>query len=236
MGDCNDQNDAVFTGATEIPNNGIDDNCDGVVDSGSFDNDGDGWLVEAGDCDDTTADVFPSANEVADGIDNNCDGNIDEGTELYDDDGDGLSEAEGDCDDSDAAVNPNSTEQANGVDDNCDGQVDEDTERTDDDGDGWTELGGDCDDDDNNVHPFNEDDPFNGIDDDCDGDIDEDPIDLDGDGFGVNDCDDTDGWINPGASDLKSPSGCGCNSVTGNTGTLPWLLAGILLFGGRRRS
>lgn len=38
-----------------------------------------GYVEDATDCDDTTADAFPGNEEVCDSIDNNCDGQIDEG-------------------------------------------------------------------------------------------------------------------------------------------------------------
>ena len=43
-----------------------------------FDQDGDGFTVGDGDCDDTNVDINPDAVDVADGIDNDCDGEIDE--------------------------------------------------------------------------------------------------------------------------------------------------------------
>jgi len=139
--DCDDTDAAVNPGATEICN-GIDDNCDGLVDEG-FDADGDGFTTCADDCDDTNAAVNPGATEICNGFDDNCDGEIDEGCTTYyrDADGDTYGDADnsivgtsppsgyvsnaGDCDDADAAVNPGATEICNGIDDNCDGNIDE---------------------------------------------------------------------------------------------------------------
>ena len=56
-----------------------------------MDNDGDGFSVSQGDCNDNNRSVFPGALEVCDGVDNNCDGVVDEGvtTTFYRDaDGD----------------------------------------------------------------------------------------------------------------------------------------------------
>lgn len=90
--DCDDTNAAVYPGAFEKCN-GIDDDCDGIVDSdtaGWVDLDGDGYgttavtgcddpsvpLAEAdGDCDDAAANIHPFAAEVpCDGLDQDCDG------------------------------------------------------------------------------------------------------------------------------------------------------------------
>ncbi|MBI5531636.1 MAG: choice-of-anchor L domain-containing protein [Deltaproteobacteria bacterium] len=67
----------------EICNNGIDDDCNGVVDD-VLDTDGDGWTRCQGDCCETTlcasnpAIVNPGAIEVAgDLVDNDCDGTVD---------------------------------------------------------------------------------------------------------------------------------------------------------------
>lgn len=93
-----------------------DNDCDGMVDEGVLntyyrDADGDGagdesmtmqgctapaggWVLMAGDCDDTRSNVHPGAAEVCDGIDNDCGGDVDEapaGTLYYlDRDADGY--------------------------------------------------------------------------------------------------------------------------------------------------
>jgi hypothetical protein len=169
--DCNDADGAVNPGATEVCN-GIDDNCDGNTDEGVqntyyADADGDtygdagsttmacsapeGYVSDATDCNDADGAVNPGATEVCNGIDDNCDGNIDEGltftTYYADADGDTYGDAastvttcdgapEGyvsdatDCNDADGAVNPGATEVCNGIDDNCDGNIDEGVENT----------------------------------------------------------------------------------------------------------
>lgn len=113
--DCDDQNSSVYPGAGEVCD-GLDNDCDGVVDGAEAvarspfypDLDGDGFGGPAlsrcpttaerdgapGDCDDTRFDVSPEAREVCDGIDNDCDGFVDtdapEGIRFVDDDGDGY--------------------------------------------------------------------------------------------------------------------------------------------------
>ena len=50
----------------------------GVPDTGSWDNDGDGYTPDDGDCDDNNAEVNPDAEETpGDGVDSNCDGEDD---------------------------------------------------------------------------------------------------------------------------------------------------------------
>lgn len=51
-------------------------------DSGCTDNDGDGWCVQDGDCDDNNDKVYPGHKDTKgrwgrDGIDNDCNGIID---------------------------------------------------------------------------------------------------------------------------------------------------------------
>ena len=256
-GDCSDGDASVFPGTTEVPNNDVDDDCDGAIDFGATDADGDGY-GDTTDCDDSNPNVHPGAIEFADGLDNDCDGVVDEGTTAFDDDGDGYSEDQGDCNDADANVNADAMEQDNGFDDDCDGSVDEDSNRTDDDGDGYSELDGDCDDADVLVHPGAEE-VENSADDDCDNQIDEDFYDLDGDGYTADDgdCDDSDGWVHPAQAELcdgvdnncdgsvddgcatvsdgvtePKSGGCGC-STTGAPS--PFLLLLLPLLGRRRR-
>jgi hypothetical protein len=124
-GDCDDTNAAVNPGETDIPDNGIDEDCDGSdATSGSPDADADGFTVAEGDCDDANAAVNPGATDVPDNrIDEDCDG-ADATAASPDADGDGYTVAEGDCDDRDAAVNPGAREiPDNRVDEDCDGTV-----------------------------------------------------------------------------------------------------------------
>ncbi len=220
-GDCDDGDDRVHPDAAESYN-GIDDDCDGIIDEGTdgFDDDGDGSTELEGDCDDDDDTIHPGATEVEDGIDNDCDDFIDEGTDIFDDDGDGFAEADGDCDDDDGDIYPDATEVYNGVDDDCDGIIDEGTAGYDDDEDGYSEIEGDCDDGDATIHPGAEE-PLDGIDNDCDGEIDEgtDAFDDDGDCFCEvgpcegsssdecdliedGDCNDTDAYIHPDAPEI----------------------------------
>ena len=71
----------VNPGATEIPYNGIDDDCDPLTLDDDFD--GDAYYDEE-DCDDTNADVNPDAIEICNGIDDNCNGEVDEGCDIGD--------------------------------------------------------------------------------------------------------------------------------------------------------
>lgn len=72
--DCNDASSAIHPNGPEACN-GIDDNCDGGVDEHACDQDGDGFTVEDGDCDDANPDVSPLALEYpTNGEDDDCDG------------------------------------------------------------------------------------------------------------------------------------------------------------------
>ncbi|MCK6516889.1 hypothetical protein L6R46_17750 [Myxococcota bacterium] len=97
-GDCDDSKASVNPGRSDDCD-GLDNNCDGLVDEGGsslwyLDDDGDGYggdvLIEAcdapsgyvatpGDCDDSSGKVSPAAREVCDDfIDNDCDGGASE--------------------------------------------------------------------------------------------------------------------------------------------------------------
>lgn len=76
-GDCDDDDASVSPAGTETAN-GVDDDCDGVVDNLPADNDGDGW-DELSDCDDDDPAVYPGGTEICDnGVDDDCDFQIDE--------------------------------------------------------------------------------------------------------------------------------------------------------------
>ena len=124
-----------------------------------IDQDGDGFSVDEGDCNDQDASIAPDADESCDELDNDCDGEVDEGVlePFYADaDADGYGDPLGaveacelpsgyvedatDCDDGDPEVHPDAPERCNGVDDDCDDSIDEDVQELwyqDRDGDGW---------------------------------------------------------------------------------------------------
>jgi hypothetical protein len=96
-GDCDDTNDQIYPGATEVCD-AVDNDCDGSVDEGlnfttyytDADNDGfgtgstglsfcstpgPGFSTNNQDCDDTNGQINPNATDISDnGIDENCDG------------------------------------------------------------------------------------------------------------------------------------------------------------------
>jgi hypothetical protein len=226
-GDCDDTDPAIHPDADETCN-GIDDDCDALIDEdptdGSVwyqDSDGDGWgdpdttvracerpsdatgpnLAE--DCDDSDATVHPEATETCDGRDENCDGRIDEGlattTWFQDLDGDGY----GDLDNSVSACSRPAGTVANAT---------------------------DCDDGDAGVHPGAAE-TCDGVDEDCDGVVDDKDDDGDGhvdeactdtDGAApADDCDDSDASVHPAASESLDGVDNNCNGAV-DEATTAW--------------
>ncbi len=170
--DCNDAAPGDHPGGLEVCD-GADNDCDGTADEADAldaqtwyaDTDADGYgesasavescaqptgyVSNATDCDDAVSVAFPGGTEVCDGNDNDCDGAIDESdaqdasTWYADNDNDGFGDPSSatqgcsqpsgyvpdatDCDDAAAAVNTGATEVCDSVDNNCDGTVDEDS-------------------------------------------------------------------------------------------------------------
>jgi len=89
VNDCDDDDEAVYLGATEEMNDGIDQDCDGsdLIGAGSldYDDDGDGYTENAGDCDDNVATLSPGAVEICDEVDNDCDDKVDTDDDNFND-------------------------------------------------------------------------------------------------------------------------------------------------------
>ncbi|MBN1945942.1 MAG: DUF1566 domain-containing protein [Bradymonadales bacterium] len=234
--DCDDTVASVNHDATEICNEGVDDDCDGFTDDGDpsvdpatkftwyADDDEDGYgdadapvsaciqpagtVTNDNDCDDGNDEVYPGAVEVCDGEDNDCDPATDENT---DGDTDGSSICDGDCDDGDDEVYPDAAEVCDGKDNDCDPTTDE---NIDGDGDGLSTCDGDCDDGDDEVYPGAAE-VCDGKDNDCDPATDEN-VDGDGDGWTLceGDCDDGGDEVYPGAPELCDGKDNDCNPAT----------------------
>ncbi len=100
LSDCDDDDIASYPGAVELCD-GLDNDCDTVIDNGCADTDGDGiadaidncpadynptqvdldldGYGQACDCDDNEPDVNPGELEICDGLDNDCDTKADNG-------------------------------------------------------------------------------------------------------------------------------------------------------------
>ena len=218
--DCDDASAAVSPAGSEVCDGAnADEDCDGVADDDdpsatgqvtmSPDDDGDnygddaratsacdhalGWAASGGDCDDTDADINPSATEVCDArdTDEDCDGYVDDEDATVDPatlvvaytdgDGDGYGAdgtehtlcdprpgdalVGGDCDDQSGSYFPGApeTDCTDPSDYNCDGFAGS----TDNDGDGYAACE-ECDDGSATVNPRASE-VCNDVDDDCDG-------------------------------------------------------------------
>ncbi len=238
--DCDDSDPSVHPGATEVCDDGIDQDCTagdrvGDVDADGYDNlicggddcndgnanvnpgvdtDADGYNV-CEDCLDTIPSVNPAAAEVCDdGLDNDCSG----GDLAGDNDNDGIDSIECggiDCDDEDPNVHPGI--DADGDGDNscvdCDDSDPAINEGTDADSDGFNACE-DCDDGDPAINPDAVE-VCDAIDWDCDGVV---GVDADGDGdagdaCGGTDCDDDDPTIYAGAPELCDGIDQDCDGV-----------------------
>ncbi|HHO52132.1 MAG TPA: hypothetical protein ENK18_14975 [Deltaproteobacteria bacterium] len=237
-GDCDDSNDAVHPGAIELCN-GIDDDCDGIVDNADHDSDGhiDASCLDypgplpADDCDDADGTSFPGAAEQADGADNDCNGLADDGLSVFDNDGDCyctstscvgsvnsacVSVLPGDCDDGDETLNLDDVDGDGAS--TCTGDCDDGDpwfNARDADGDGFSSCDGDCDDADAALNLMDLDGDGSTT---CDGDCADDDAsqnldDIDGDGSTTcdGDCDDDDFALN-----LDDVDGDGFSSCDGD--------------------
>jgi hypothetical protein len=200
------------------------------------DDDGDGWMVCEGDCDDADASILPGIDEACDGLDSNCNGLIP--SDEVDEDEDGQWGCEGDCNPEDSEVWEGAPEICDAIDNDCDGTIDD--EEFDVDEDGFSPCDGDCDDTDLLASPGgfegDSDSCNDGSDNDCDGLIDAEEPDCaeflgdDDDSAGDDDDDDDD-------DSAATAEGCSCSagSRVSSGGSALGLLFGLSMFLRRRR-
>jgi hypothetical protein len=145
-GDCDENNETVHPGATEVCNL-RDDDCNGQTDENAPpvmmwpDADGDGYYraqtgtaklgcgatpgyaARGGDCNDTDAAIHPGATEICNNKDDNCDSQIDERVRPQCGVG-WCARYSPSCDPADCRPGPPAVETCNFFDDDCDGEAD----------------------------------------------------------------------------------------------------------------
>ncbi len=221
--DCDDSDEGVHPGATEVCEDGKDNDCIGGDAECTCDNrglpdvDGDNYCdgdTTDPDCDDKNKNINPGKTEICNGFDDNCDNALLTGEEDTDIDSyllcaTGLSK---DCNDDDATMYPGNTEICDGKDNNCDGDIPLDESDTD--SDSFLDCN-DCGPEDIARYPGAPE-SCNGLDDNCDGQIPENEIDSDSDGFSEcnSDCDDNNPNTHPGAAELCNGLDDDCNPST----------------------
>ncbi len=240
--DCNDADASVSPAGVEVCNS-VDDDCNGAVDDDASggstfyaDTDADGYgdsgstavdctaptgyISDSADCNDAVYAINPGAEELCNSIDDDCNGTVDDYASdallWYRDS------------DADAYGDPRTTEES------CAQPS------------GYVADATDCDDLAVTTYPGASE-FCNTVDDDCDGSVDEVPVvsgttyyaDTDGDGYGdaltttnacsvpsgyttdTSDCDDGDGAVHPGATDVCDNLDNNCDDYADNGGLCP---------------